>query len=193
MHQPQVDVRDLKSPQAHLQALEGWFVAVILAPVLCGDENIFTLEFSFGHLVCQAAAIIGHVRTTLRRQHASNYSDRKGRAACPVLHDSRAYCSFCLLVVINESRVDGTVSKIQSVPDGPLRVLRIFELCASKGVHLVSAPATERDGPAALYDNRVPCRFPAQPTASARPQGAQRSHGSRQSLAWRTAPRGQRL
>ena len=39
---------------------------MILAPVLCGDENVFALEFSFGHLVRQAAAIIGRVKTTLR-------------------------------------------------------------------------------------------------------------------------------
>lgn len=65
MHQPQVDVCDLKSPEAHLQALEGWFVAVVLAPVLCGNENIFTLELPLGYLVRQTAAITACVMMTL--------------------------------------------------------------------------------------------------------------------------------
>ena len=163
--------------------------------MFCGNENIFTLEFSLGYLVRQTATIIWCVRMTLpsiARVQLRNKRKNNSRQARRYT-DSHAYCSFCLLVVVNESRVDSTVSKLQGVPNGPLGVLRILELCASKDGGLVSAPAAERGRPARLHEVCIPCRFPVQPTASARHQGAPRSHGSRQSLAWRTARRGRQL
>ena len=171
VHEPEIDDFNLQRSQAHLEALERLIVAVVLAPVLRGDEDVLTLQLSLCKLG-REAPVVSPVRSVGQSVSRSPVV-RRARAVRGA--NSRSHGSLRLLVVVDERRVDGAVAKLQRVADRALRVLRVFELreaCVSVSTACTSDRAT------LLRRARtcVPCRCRGPPTASARPPEARRSH-----------------
>jgi hypothetical protein len=58
VHEPEIDDFNLQRSQAHLEALERLIVAVVLAPVLRGDEDVLTLQLSLCKLGREAPVVV---------------------------------------------------------------------------------------------------------------------------------------